>query len=124
MAGADKQTVAARIDRDTVETIDQIQESEDYEGRSAAMRAIINAGIRERQGVVAQRWRDIALDAAYQLSLLAVVLMVIGFTTGMLTRGRGVAIGLVTVTIAMAPVASLELIRLLNGQTQLGDEYQ
>lgn len=120
MAGADKQPLTARVDTSTIDQIEAVQADEGHDDRSAAVRAVIHAGIREKHGPVQQRWRSIAFDAAYHLTLVAVMLVVVGFGTSILPPARGTALALVTVTVAIAPIAALELWRLVSGQASVG----
>jgi len=119
MATGGKQTVGARVEEDIVDGLKTVQEAEGHTDRSDAVRDVLRTGIREKRGPVSQHWRDFALSAAYQLSLLATVLVVLGFATQMLTPWRATAIAMVMVTIALVPVATVELVRILRGQSEM-----
>jgi len=124
MATGDKQTVGARVEEDIVEGLNAVQDDEGHSDRSDAVRDVLRTGIREKRGPVSQRWRDMSMSAAFHLTLLAVLLVVIGFGTQMLTPGRATAIAMVTVTVAIAPIAALELWRLVAGQAELDGDSE
>lgn len=121
MATGEKQTVGARVEEDIVDGLEAVESQEGYEDRSDAVRDVLRTGIREKRGPVAQNWRDIAHSAAYHLTLVAVLLVVVGFGTSMLTPARATALALVTITVAIAPIAALELWRLVSGQAALDE---
>lgn len=113
-------TEPVRIDKEEKERIGEYHEETDAENQSETATEVVRAGLRELQGPVSQQWRQIALSAAFHLTLVAVLLVIVGFGTRILTPGRGTALAMVTMTVALAPVAGLELIRLVRGQSSMG----
>jgi len=121
MATGGKQTLSAKVDSEHAEAVDELQERRGYEARSAAVRDVVRAGLREEQGPLPGRVQELALDGAYHLTLVAVTVVVIGFATGWLPAARGTAIALVLETVAVAPLAAIETFRLAAGQSTLAE---
>jgi len=119
MATGGKQTLSAKVDSEHAEAVDELQERRGYDTRSDAMRDVVRAGLREEQGLLPGRARELALDGAYHLTLVAVTLIVIGFATGWLPAARGTEIALALETVAVAPLAAIETFRLAAGQSSL-----
>jgi len=119
MASGDPLTT--RVDESIHDDIDRYQDAEGYEDRSEAIRDVIRAGVREKQGPVREQWREMALSAAYHFALVSVMLIIIGFGTSMLPAGRAVALSMVVMTMSVAPVAAVEIGRVVGGQNELAD---
>jgi hypothetical protein len=124
MATGEKQTLSAKVDREYADAIDELQERRDYDYRSDAVRDVVRAGLREERGPFPGRARQLALDGAYHLTLVAVTVIVIGFATGLLPAARATAIALALETVAVAPLAAVETVRALTGQSALGDALE
>jgi len=121
MATGEKQTLSAKVDTEHAEAVDELQERRGYETRSAAVRDVVRAGLREEQGPLPGRARELALDGAYHLTLVAVTVVVVGFATAWLPPARATAIALVLETVAVAPLAAIETFRLAAGQSTLAE---
>lgn len=111
-------TEPVRIESDVKERIEEVHDGDETMSETASR--ITRVGLREVQGPVSQHVRDMAFDAAYHLTLLAVVLVVLGFWPGIIGAASAVAIALVVMTVAMAPVAGLEVVRAVGGQSEMG----
>lgn len=121
MATDGRTSLSARVDDDVRERVDAYRESQGYNDRSEAVRDILDAGLREMEGPVSEHVRDMAFDAAYHLTLIAVVVVVLGFWPGVIGAVNAVMIALVVMTVAMAPVAALEVVRAIAGQSKVGE---
>jgi hypothetical protein len=105
-------TEPVRVDHETKEQIENICE-EDEDMCEAADR-VARIGLREVSGPVSCVIRERAIDAAYHLTLIAVVVALAGVTTGLMTTGRGMAVALVIMSVGAAPVAAIESAGLLG----------
>lgn len=114
-------TEPVRIDKDQKERIEEYHERAGLETKSETATRVVERGLREVEGPMASRLRDMALTAAFHLTMVACVLVALGWGTRMLSPGRGMAIALVTLTIALFPVAAIESWRVATGQSELGD---
>jgi len=112
-------TEPVRIDSDVKERIEEVHDGDETMAKTATR--IARVGLREVHGPVSQHVRDMAFDAAYHLTLIAVVLVVLGFWPGIISAPVSVAIALVVMTVAMTPVAVLEVVRAVSGQSEVGE---
>jgi hypothetical protein len=118
--GTDKQHVTARVDAETRERIEQYMDEHDKESLAKAGDDLIQVGLREAQGPVVRQAREMAFTAAYHFTLVAVMVVIIGFGTRMLAPARAVAIAVVVMTVALSLVAAIEMVRAWRGQSELG----
>jgi len=116
MATGNRQPVSTRVNEETKEQLERYQDRQEYDDRSDAHREILTIGLQEANGPVSLRWREMALSAAFHLSLLSVVVIVLGVGTSMLGVGQALAVAAVLVTTACAPVAAIECTRVVTGQ--------
>lgn len=121
MATGGKEPLSARVDQELVNGVEAYQEQIGADDRSDAHREILRIGLREAQGPVAHDIRDMALDAAYHLALVAVVVLIAGHMTTVLTPAHATAIAVVTLSVAAAPVAIVEMVRAARGQSEIGE---
>lgn len=119
--GTGKKPLGTRVDPETKEKVEQYKANTDASSLSEAAEEIVEVGLREVRGPLTHRLRDIALDAAYHLALVAVVVLIAGWATTILTPGHAMAIAIVTLGVAVAPPAAVELLRLVRGQSDMGD---
>lgn len=119
MATGNKQPLSTRVEQETVERVEDFQEAMGADDRSDAHRKILKIGLREAQGPVSQRVRQMALNAAYHLALVSIVILVVGALPGTLTMGRATGYAIVLTTVAVTPLAMLEVVRMLRGQSEL-----
>jgi len=110
-----------RVEEETREEVEEYQARMDYETLAAAGDDLVRMGLREAKGPLTNRLRDMALDAAFHLALVAVVVIIVGGATSALAPGDAMRIALVTLTVAVAPPAAVELLRLARGQSDLAD---
>jgi len=119
MATGSNKPLGVRIEDEYHDRIEELQQQRGYDDRSEAVRDVMKAGLREEQGLLPGRARELALDGAYHLTLVSVTVIVIGFATGWLPAARGTEIALVLETVAVAPLAAIETFRLAAGQSSL-----
>jgi hypothetical protein len=117
-------TDPVRIDKQAKEDLEDYHEAVGSETKSETATEVVRAGLRELHGPATQKWREIALSASYHLTLVAVMLMILGFGSTILAPGRATAIALVTVTTAVAPIAAVEVFRAVSGQSELGELFR
>lgn len=117
-------TDPVRIDQQAKEDLEEYHEAAGSEAKSETATEVVRVGLRELHGPATQQWREIALSASYHLTLVAVMLVILGFGSDILTVGRATAIALVTVTTAVAPIAAIEVVRALSGQSELGELFR
>lgn len=121
MATGRKEPLGTRVEPELKEQVEEYQQQSDAASLSEATREIVVLGLREKQGPVTHRLRDMALDAAFHLALVAVVVVIVGGATSALAPGDAMRIALVTLSVAVAPPAAVELLRLARGQSDLAD---
>lgn len=127
MATGEKQPLSARVETEYIQQLEALQEARGYDDRSDAVKDVLRSGLREERGPLPGRVKALALDGAYHLTLVAVTVIVIGFATALLSPGHATAIALVMEIVALAPVAAVETLRTMSGQSELsavfgGDE--
>lgn len=105
-------TQPVRVSQETKEQIEEV--CDDDEDMAEAADRVARIGLREVNGPVGHVIRERAIDAAYHLTLVAVVVLVAGVTTGLMRTGRALAVGLVIVCVGVAPVAAVESAGLLS----------
>jgi len=110
-----------RVEEETREEVEEYRRRMDYETLAAAGDDLVRMGLREAKGPLTHRLRDMALDAAFYLALVAVVVVIVGGATSALAPGDAMRIALVTLTVAVALPAVIELLRLARGQSDLAD---
>lgn len=123
MATGNKQPLTVRVEEETAEGVGEYQDEIGADDRSDAHREILEVGLREVQGPVSHQFREMALNAAYYLSLVALVIVVLGTLPGTIGYARSLRVGLVLVCVAVAPVALIEVARALAGQSELSGVF-
>lgn len=124
MGTKEREPLATRVDADVKEQVEQIVEDSDASNVSEAAEEIVTVGLREVQGPISHQLRNMALDAAYHLALVAAVTVVVGVMTTALAPGHAMAIALVTLTIGAAPLAAIEVVRWIRGQSDLSEMFR
>lgn len=119
MAAKSGDSIAAWVNGQTKEQLEKYKDQSDADTMSEAAAEMIQLGLREADGPLTHQLRDMAIDAAYHLALVSVVTVIVGVMTTALAPGHAMAIALVTLTIGMAPLAAIEVIRWLRGQSDL-----
>lgn len=114
-----KKTVGFKADGSQQEDIEQYKTRNGLGSTSEALEDLVEMGLREARGPILYRIKQQAIDAAFYLGLVALVTIIIGFTTSNLTPGNAIEIALVMVAIGMMPIAILELVRYGRGQSTL-----
>lgn len=123
MAAGDT-TLGFQADEDVVEDVEEFQDRHGFDSRSDAHRELTKIGLREVRSPIVYRIRQRAFDAGYYLTLVAAVIGVVGMVSDAIGPTRGVQIGLVILSIAVAPIAIIECIRAVRGQSQLGYAFR
>jgi len=117
--GTGDKTLGFRPDSELREEIEDFKSRRDIDKTSQALEELVEVGVRETRGPILYRIKEQAIDAAFYLTLVAVVTVVIGFTTTALERGNSIEIAFVILAIGMMPIAIIELVRFGRGQSAL-----
>lgn len=121
---ADEKTVGFRSDADTVDQIDQYKEARGFENRSDALQELTRIGLRESSSPLLSRAKDKGLELSYQLGLGAIVVMVLGATTEVLSPWHAVQTASIFLLVSAFVLTMVELARTMNAQNTLGDDIR
>lgn len=120
MGTRDKEVLSANVRADRVDQIEEMTDRGEYDSRSAAVDDVLAAGLRRRTAPVTGVLPELGVDAAWHLSLVAVVTLVAGHTTTALAPGHSIRVALILVAVALGSVAVVELSRVATGESELG----
>jgi len=121
MGTRDKDVLSARIPTQTIDRIEELTEHEAYDSRSDAVEDLVSVGLRRRTAPVTGVLPELGVDAAWHLSLVAVVTLVAGHTTTALAPSHSIQIALILVAVAVGSVAVVEVGRAATGESEVGD---
>lgn len=116
---ARKQTMSFRADEDLKERVQAYQERRDHDQKSEALEELARIGLREAQSPMLYRAKDRAVEGAWHMALLAVVVTVAGVATAVLSAPHAIMVAAVLLAVGASLIASVELLRFLNGQGSL-----
>lgn len=117
-------TLSFRAGADTKEQVDQFKDARGFDSRSDALEELTRVGLRESTSPLLSRAKDKGLELSYQLGLGAIVVMVLGTTTEVLSPWHAVQTAVIFLLVAVFVLALLELARTLNAQNWLGNEIR
>jgi len=118
MAGSDR--LYFRADDDLQDRVDSFEETHGFEDRSKATRELVEIGLRERSSPLVYRFKDQLIRYVGELGIFAVLAIILGFTTPLLSAGNAVLVSISLIVTAVALLAVLELVRAYAGCNQLG----
>lgn len=116
-----KQTLTCSCDEQLAERVDEYADRAGYEHRSPALQELIRTGLRETRAPLLTRFREQAINYANFMAIFALVFLAGGIVTKEIAFTTGLRMSLVLVLGAIGIVAFLEVIRLFNGQSELGE---
>jgi len=118
MAGSDR--LYFRADDDLQERVGTFEETHGFEDQSKATRELVKIGLREKSSPLVYRFKDQLIRYVGELGLFAVLSILAGFATPLLTIGDAALLSISLVVTAVALLAVLELVRAYAGCNQLG----
>lgn len=116
---ADKKPVSFTTDQQTRDAVDRYETRHGHENRSKALETLVKVGLRESRNPVMYRVKDLAIEGAWYLALVAIVVVVVGVMTDALGPADAIQIAAVLVSVGAALIASVELIRAIGGHGDL-----
>lgn len=122
MAAEDK-VITFRAGQDLQDGIQSYEERYGYESRSEAVQELAQIGLREAKNPILYRLKDRVIEGSWYLALLSVVVVVAGHLTTVLSPGNSIMLAAVLLAVAAALIACLELLRTINGQSELGAAF-
>ena len=111
---------SARFNERDIQRIRDFRERFNLKDESEAIKEMVRTAHRETRSPLLYRIKARGADAAFYFALAAIVSIVIGVVTPALSAVVGVQIGLVFLAVGVGALASVELLRTLNGQTDIG----
>jgi len=118
---ADRQTLGFNADDTIQDRVDEFKEREDYDHRSEALEQLVRVGLRETRSPILYRLKEEVVDWAGWLGLTALIAVVAGITTPVLAVTHGLMIATVLIAVATGLLALVELLRVLRGESELGE---
>jgi len=119
---ADRQTLSFKADDTVQDRVDEFADREDYDYTSEALEQLVRVGLRETRSPILYRLKEEIINWAGWLGLTAIVAVVAGITTPVLAVTHGLMIATVLVAVAIALLALVELLRVLRGESELGEQ--
>lgn len=107
-------------DEDLHEQVEGYRQRRGFEHRSDAVKELLRVGLRERQSPVLSRFRERAIVIGEFLATFALVFLAGGVITSAYPIWQGLLMAIVLVLFAVAIPGAVELARVLNGQSELG----
>lgn len=122
MAAEDK-TIGFRADEDLQERIQSHKERYGYDTKSETVEQLAEIGLREAKNPILYRMKDRVIEGSWYLALLAIVVVVAGHLTTVLSPGHSIMLAAVLLAVSAALIACLSLVRMINGQSELGAAF-
>lgn len=119
MAAEDK-TIGFRADKDLQERIQSYRERYGHDNQSEAVEELAEIGLREAKSPILYRLKDRVIEGAWYLALLGLVAVVAGHLTDVLAPADSILLAAVLLAVAAGLIAGLELLRVVNGQSEVG----
>lgn len=111
---------SARFNERDLERIRDFRERFNLKDESEAIKEMVRTADRETRSPLLYRIKARGADAAFYFALASLVSAVIGVVTPALSPRIGVQIGIVFLAVGLGALASVELLRTVNGQTDIG----
>ena len=118
MAGSDR--LYFRADDDLQERVGTFEETHGFEDQSKATRELVEIGLREVSSPLVYRFKDQLIRYVGELGLFAVLSILAGFATPLLSVGDAALLSISLVVTSVTLLAVLELVRTYAGCNQLG----
>lgn len=122
MASAKPTTV--RFEPEDQDRIEAWKERFDAENQSDAVKEMVRVADREARNPLTYRLKDEVIEWVGYLGVSAVIVFVGGATTPVLPIGEAALFSISLVVVAGLLLAGYELVRLLLGQNELGDQLR
>lgn len=119
MMATDSRTVGFNADPEFADEIERYQDRRGHEYQSDAVEELVQIGLQEARSPILFRLKDRAIEGAWYLSLVGIVVIVTGFLTTALSPGNAIQIAAVLVSVGAALIAGTELVRAVGGHTHL-----
>jgi cell division protein FtsI/penicillin-binding protein 2 len=119
MAQPDPSTV--RFSQEEKDLLGELEARFRCDSQSDAIRKAVRIAHRETSSPLLHRVKARGTDAAFFLTLAALVSMAIGYVTDVLTPIQSVQIAMVLVAMGVGILGIIELARAMNGQSEIGE---
>jgi hypothetical protein len=118
-----KETISTKVTKEVKNAIDRYGDRNGHDTRSDAMAELLTVGLREAHSPMLYRIKQQAVDAAFYLTLVAAVTVVVGIMTTALTAQHAFAIAIVTLAIGVTPLAVVETVKVAIGQSEIRSHW-
>jgi len=122
MAGSDR--LYFRADDDLQDRVGAFEETHGFEDQSKATRELVEIGLREVSSPLVYRFKDQLIRYVGELGLFAVLSILAGFATPLLSIADAAILSVSLIVTAVALLAVLELVRTCVGSNQLGSSIR
>lgn len=114
------ESLGFRADEATKDAIDDFKERHDLEHRSDAIEHLVKTGLREQKTPLLYDLGQHAIQSTQYLMIAALVVVVIGASPAGFGTASGMWIGAALVCVGAMNLAIVEVLKALNGQSELG----
>lgn len=101
------------------ERVDRFQSLHGFESRSEAVRRLVETGLREHRSPILSRFKDEIVNWSGLLTISAIIVAIVGSTTGLLRSREAWVLCLSLFATAVALLATLEIARGIKGMNEL-----
>jgi hypothetical protein len=112
--------LSATVDPDIKDDVEEYRDERDHDATSHAVEELLERALRDQRAPILSRIRDQAVDAAFYLTLVSAVTVIVGAMTTALAFGHSVQIAVVLLVVGSAPVVVVELGRAVRGANDIG----
>lgn len=118
---ADRKPVTFRASGDVRERVSAYQDQQGFKDASEAWLALVEIGLREQRYPVLYRLKGEVISWAGNLGVMAVLVVLAGRLTPLLSLGNAVVLSASLLAVAVAMLGLFELARVTVGANTLGD---
>lgn len=117
---AQSERLQFRIDDELRAMINRYKEVHNLETESEAARQMMRVGYRERQSPLMHRFKAQVIDYAADLGIFAVIVVVVGFLTPILSPADAALLAVGLAATAVVLLSAMSLARVAAGTSELG----
>lgn len=113
-------TLSYNASEDHKDRVEAHKRNNGHESRSEAILDLVETGLRESNGPIRHSWRESTTTVALHFALIAISVIVLGFTTNIATVSAAVQVAVVFAVVGLGLVGFVEFARVVSGQNELG----
>lgn len=117
---ADRHSLGFKASSDLNQRVEDFREREGYDYKSEALEELTRIGLREARSPILYRAKEEFINWAGWMGATAIVVVILGLTTDIMAPGHGLLVAAIMSVVAFALVASAEIMRALQGQSEIG----